>query len=91
MEGKASAEECRVATHAAHATAAYAAAYATRAANAAYAAYAANATYATVYAAHAAHAASAGKPHLIEAQWDYYQELLHFDDIAEKALLGEIV
>ena len=50
LEGKASAEECKVAAY-----------------------------------------ASAGKPHLIEAQWEYYNELLHFDDIAEKALLGEIV
>ena len=109
LEGKASAEECRVAAYAAH-DAAYSAANATNAAYAAYtaaiAAYyaaAANAAYAayayaasaTAYAAYAnaayaaAYAASAnGKPHLIEAQWNYYEELLHFDDIAEKLLLG---
>jgi len=83
------------ATNAAYAayTAAIAAYYAA-AANAAYAAYA-YAASATAYAAYAnaayaaAYAASAnGKPHLIEAQWNYYEELLHFDDIAEKLLLG---
>ena len=91
LEGKASAEECRVATHAAHATAAYAAAYATRTA---YAAYATNAAYAYAYAAHAAAyvaAYAAKKPHLIKAQRNRYNELLHFDDIAEKLLLGETV
>ena len=67
--------------------AAYAAAHA--AADAAYAADAA--AYVAAYdAAYAANAA-AGKSHLIEAQWNYYNELLHFDDIAEKALLGEII
>ena len=103
LEGKASAEECRVATRAA-----YYACAATRAANAttraatraAYAAYyAANAAYAASHAAYAYATSSAanaasyaayanGKPSLIEAQWHYYQELLHFDDIAEKTLLG---
>jgi len=79
LEGKAAEEECRVAADAA------AAAYATSAAYTAYATSAANAAYATYYAA------AYGNPHLIEAQWEYYNELLHFDDIAEKALLGEIV
>jgi hypothetical protein len=79
------------AANAANADAAYsdatAAAYA--ASDAAYAADAA--AYVAAYdAAYAANAA-AGKSHLIEAQWNYYNELLHFDDIAEKALLGEII
>ena len=58
------------------------------------ASHAARATYAAVHAANAAYAAShaaAGKSHLIDAQWNYYLELLHFDDIAEKALLGGVV
>ena len=58
------------------------------------AANAAHATYAAVHAANAAYAAShayAGKSHLIEAQWEYYLELLHFDDIAEKLLLGATI
>jgi len=106
LEGKATEEECRNATHVADA-ARYAAHYANTTAYDAY-----YATYAAVYAAYAASAASDasdaayaaaraaayaaatyanGKPHLIEAQWEYYLELLHFDDIAEKLLLGEIV
>ena len=55
---------------------------------------AARATYAAVHAANAAYAAShaaAGKSHLIDAQWNYYLELLHFDDIAEKLLLGATI
>ena len=58
------------------------------------ASHAARATYAAVHAANAAYAAShaaAGKSHLIDAQWNYYLELLHFDDIAEKLLLGGVV
>ena len=78
------------AANAANADAAYS--DATAAANAANAANAADAAaYVAAYdAAYAANAA-AGKSHLIEAQWNYYNELLHFDDIAEKALLGEII
>jgi len=102
LKEKATEEECRVATRAA-----YYANAATRAANAAtraaYAAYyAANAAYAASHGAYANATSSAayaayyaayanGKPHLIEAQWEYYLELLHFDDIAEKLLLGESV
>jgi len=94
LEGKASAEECKKAAYAAYAAydaasarAVHAVAYA--ASSAYYAA--AYAAYAVAYAAAVAAEASAGKPHLIEAQWNYYEELLHFDDIAEKLLLGEIV
>jgi len=113
LEGKASAEECRVAAYAAH-DAAYAAAdaayytayyatyaayyaayYAANATNANYATNAAHATYAAHTAAYAtsdaADYAAHGKPHLIDAQRNYYEELLYFDDIAEKLLLGEIV
>jgi len=102
LEGKATEEECWKATNATNA--AYATYAATNAADAAayaysaYSAYVAYVAYASAYAAYAADAAvyvaayaSAGKPHLIEAQWEYYNELLHFDDIAEKALLGETV
>ena len=80
------------AANAANADAAYAAYSAYSTANATNAAYAADAAaYVAAYdAAYAANAA-AGKSHLIEAQWNYYNELLHFDDIAEKALLGEII
>jgi hypothetical protein len=70
----------------AYASAASAAAYyatSAAAANVAYA-YAADAAYVAAYA-------SAGKPHLIEAQRNHYNELLHFDDIAEKLLLGESI
>ena len=109
LEGKASAEECRNATHVADA-ARYAAHYANTTAYdayytayaAAYAAYAASAAsdasdaaayaYAAARAAHYATATyAAKKSHLIEAQWEYYLELLHFDDIAEKLLLGGVV
>jgi len=97
LEGKATEEECWKAANAAT-TAAVRAARATYAANAAYAAYAAyavayaasaasSAAYDAVYAANAAY----GNPHLIEAQWEYYEELLYFDDIAEKLLLGGVV
>jgi len=92
LEGKASAEECRNTAYAAT-TAAVRAARATYAANAAYAAYAADAyAYAaSSAAAYAADYAAYGNPHLIEAQWNYYEELLYFDDIAEKLLLGGVV
>jgi len=87
------------ASDAAYAT--YAAVHAARAV--AYAAYAAS--HAAAYAAYAANVAAAnaadvatiaytaayGKPHLIDAQRNYYEELLYFDDIAEKLLLGETV
>ena len=91
------------AAYAAH-NAAYAAYTAVHAARAvAYAAYAAS--HAAAYAAYAANVAAAnaadvatvaytaahGKPHLIDAQRNYYEELLYFDDIAEKLLLGETV
>ena len=106
LEGKASAEECRNATHVADAAryaahyanttaydayyAAYAAAYAAYAASAA--SDASDAAYAAARAAHYATATyAAKKSHLIEAQWEYYNELLHFDDIAEKLLLGGVV
>jgi len=36
-----------------------------------------------------ANAMNASKENALKAQWEYYRELLHFDDIAEKALLGE--
>ena len=92
LEGKVTEEECWKATEeecwkATNATnAAYATYAATNAADAA--AYA----YAAARAAHYANAAyAAKKSHLIEAQWEYYLELLHFDDIAEKLLLGGVV
>ena len=68
-----------VASHAAYAYAA----------SSAYAAYAAYAYYAAD-AASTAYAAD-GNPHFINAQWNYYNELLHFDDIAEKLLLGATI
>jgi len=81
LEGKASAEECRNTAYAAtNAAAHYATATATNAADAA-----AYATYAAAYAAYD------GKSHLIKAQRNYYLELLHFDDIAEKLLLGATI
>ena len=87
------------AAHAAHATdaAAYYATYvATRAAYSANAAYAYAASSAAAYAAdyaaaYAADYAAYGNPHLIDAQREYYNELLYFDDIAEKLLLGGVV
>jgi len=83
---KATEEECWKAAYAASHAAAYAANAATYPASA-------SAAYAASAAANAADyaSASAGNPHLIEAQWNYYEELLHFDDIAEKLLLGETV
>jgi len=82
LEGKATEEECWKAANAARA-----AHYANTAYYAAYAV-----AYAAAYAAHTgANAAYARNPHLIEAQWEYYNELLYFDDIAEKLLLGETV
>ena len=80
------------------ANAAYAAAASSaNAASSAYSAYAYAASSAiAAYAYYAADAASTayaadGNPHFINAQWNYYNELLHFDDIAEKALLGGVV
>ena len=100
LKGKAAEEECVNAAYAvsAAANAVYAAAYATYATYAAvYAAHAAyaDAAHAAVHAANAAYyatsAAADGKSHLIEAQRNYYLELLHFDDIAEKLLLGATI
>jgi hypothetical protein len=101
LEGKATSEECRVAAYAtayaaAAADAAYAAAHAAyAAAHAAYAA--AAAAYAAAHAAAAAAAAyaaayaatHASSKELIPAQWEYYNNLLHFDSIAEEILLVE--
>jgi len=94
LEGKATEEECWKATEEECWKAAYAASHAAAyAANAATYPASASAAYAASAAANAADyaSASAGNPHLIEAQWNYYEELLHFDDIAEKLLLGETV
>jgi len=105
LKGKAAEEECVNAayTASAAANAAYAASAAANAAyTAAVAAYSAAYADAAHAAAHAAvHATSAayyatsaaadGKSHLIEAQRNYYLELLHFDDIAEKLLLGATI
>jgi len=80
----AAANAAYAASAAADAAASYSAyAYAASSAYAAYAYYAADAA-STAYAAD-------GNPHFINAQWNYYNELLHFDDIAEKALLGGVV
>jgi hypothetical protein len=95
VRGEASAEHCRDAANVAHAAAAAAAAAAANAAayaanaaaNAATAATAAanaaNATHAAAYAANAADRAV-----ILKAQHAYYNELLNFDAIANKALLG---
>jgi len=96
LKGKAAEEECvNAASAASAANAAADVAYtAASAAASAAADVAYTAAYAAVHAANAAYAAShaaAGKSHLIDAQWNYYLELLHFDDIAEKALLGGVV
>ena len=101
LKGKAAEEECVNAayTASAAANAAYAAAVAANAAYtaavAAYSAAYADAAHAAVHAANAAYyatsAAADGKSHLIEAQRNYYLELLHFDDIAEKLLLGATI
>ena len=86
IEGKATQEECRVAAYAANtayadADAAYATAYAADAADAAaYAAYAADAA--------AAASAAKDKTKIIEAQWEYYKELLAFETIVEDILLA---
>ena len=42
-----------------------------------------------MFAIEMANAMNASKENALKAQWEYYRELLHFDDIAEKALLGE--
>jgi len=101
LKGKAAEEECVNAayTASAAANAAYAAAVAANAAYtaavAAYSAAYADAAHAAVHATSAAYyatsAAADGKSHLIEAQRNYYLELLHFDDIAEKLLLGATI
>jgi len=88
LEGKATKEECKDAAYAAYAAAAYAAAAYAAANAAANAAYAAVNTYAAANAANAANAADANKEKTVGEQWEYYNELLHFDEIAEKALLG---
>ena len=104
LEGKVTAKECASAAHAAyasaHATSAYAAYASAHAASASvYAstsAYAYASAYASAYAASAASATyasastSIGRKELIKSQWKYYNELLHFDDIAEKTLLRGI-
>ena len=85
LVGEATKEECASAAYAADAAnAAYAAAAASAAAYAAYsAASAANAAaYAAAYAS-----ANADKQSFIKAQWDYYNELLHFDSNFEKIAL----
>jgi len=80
----AAANAAYAASAAADAAASYSAyAYAASSAYAAYAYYAADAA-STAYAAD-------GNPHFINAQWNYYNELLHFDDIAEKLLLGATI
>jgi len=99
LEDKATSKECEVAAYAASAAASAAAAYASSAA--AYATYAAaSAASAAASAASAAYAASAAsaasaaayasedKAKLIKEQWAFYNELLNFDEIVEKALLG---
>jgi len=97
LKGKAAEEECvNAASAASAANAAADVAYtAASAAASAAADVAYTAAYAAVHAAnaayYAAYAAYAGKPHLIEAQWNYYNELLYFDDIAEKLLLGATI
>ena len=96
LDGRASSEECRVAAayvvaHADYADyAAYAAAYATAHA-------VANAANAAAYAAAGANAAyriinsSEDKDKTIKEQWECYDNLLHFDEIAEQMLLiGEV-
>jgi hypothetical protein len=86
LEGKATSEECGVAANAAAYAAAAAAAYAANAAAAA--AYAATHAAYAAYATHAAYAAAyAASKELIPAQWEYYNNLLHFDSIAEEILL----
>ena len=95
LKGKAAEEECVNAAYTASAAAnaaytaavaAYSAAYADAAHAAAHAA-----VHATSAAYYATSAAADGKSHLIEAQRNYYLELLHFDDIAEKLLLGATI
>ena len=101
LEGKATAEECRNASIAvASATrgitnAAY---YANATADdAACGSVDYSATPSAVYSAWCASACVTSyvvfydQPQAVKEQWEYYEELLHFDDIAEKLLLGEIV
>ena len=73
LEDKATSKECKVAAYAASSTAS-AASYA---------------AYDAALAAASAANASEDKAKLIKEQWAFYNELLHCDAIAEKALLGE--
>ena len=102
LEGRATAEECEIAARFTYATTSVD--YGTHTNNRSHSTTYAT-TYAAVYAtnsicntansasdaAYAVHCVVAENPWLAQAQWEYYLELLHFDDIAEKALLGEIV
>ena len=91
LEGKVTLDECIVAMRDV--------AYVTQGSiNAVY--YAIRATVATMYSdgvateasiAASYYAAKCNRLQRIEEQWKYYEELLYFDDIAERALLGEIV
>ena len=91
LKGKAAEEECVNAAYTASAAANAAYTAAVAAYSAAYADAAHAAVHATSAAYYATSAAADGKSHLIEAQRNYYLELLHFDDIAEKLLLGGVV
>ena len=91
LEGKVTLDECIVAMH-------DVARVTQGSINAVY--YAIRATVATMYSAGVAteasiaasyYAAKCNRLQRIEEQWKYYEELLYFDDIAERALLGEIV
>ena len=81
LEGKASSEECRAAGLAAD--------YAASGVVVSFTAFAAaNVSNAGAYIANAADYAASNLAEILE-QWDFYNELLHFDAIVEKALLGE--
>jgi len=86
LEGKATALECSEAAYAASTTV-YAGTSAT------YNTYnTAQAAASDEYASYYACAAGGFSSQLvIKEQWEYYEELLHFDDIAEKLLLGGVV
>lgn len=100
LDGKASEEECGVTAEAVHKAAflahiTYADYAAARAAsnaiftiinlNKAY--YATTAAHYTIHATHIVSQSLVEK--VIEEQWRYYNELLHFDDIAHNILLGD--
>ena len=98
LDGRASSEECRVAAHAADCAVgsvggvvvsytAFAAANVSNA-GACAADYNAGACACTASAAAGGYAGTS-KDKVIKEQWDFYNELLHFDEIVEKALLGE--